>query len=113
MDVADSEALLDEAVAATDTHELELLSSGLQQKDLIPTTRYLATLRVLRDLVSQGWKVRFDDEGLILASPDSVSLQEDEPERKKRWDVPFPLLARHNLLNPQRRGLSPLWSAVE
>jgi uncharacterized radical SAM superfamily protein len=77
MDAADAEALLEEAIAATDKYESTLLSSGLKQDDLIPTTRYLATLRVLRDLVSQGWNLRFDDEGLVLDSPDSVSSQED------------------------------------
>ena len=75
--------MLEEAIAETDDYESELLFSGLKQDDLIPTTRYLATLRVLRDLVSQGWNLRFDDEGLVLDSPDSVSSQEDEPERKK------------------------------
>jgi hypothetical protein len=79
----DAATLLKEAIAATSNYESELLSSGLEQDDLVPTTRYLAALRVLRDLVSQGWNLRFDDEGLVLDSPDSVSSQEDEPERKK------------------------------
>jgi len=61
----------------------DLLASGLDPTDLLPTRGYLATLHVLRDLVTQGWRVRGDDEGMILDSPAQASLRSADPEQRK------------------------------
>ena len=51
--------------------------------DLAPTVRYGATLRVLRDLLSQGWTIREDDEGIILDAPGRAAVRLDDPEAAK------------------------------
>ena len=61
--------LLVEAIAEADERHSRLLSIGLRSSDLIPILKYAAVLRVLRDLLCQGWTVRLDDEGVILDLP--------------------------------------------
>ena len=51
--------------------------------DLAPTVRYGATLRVLRDLLNQGWTIREDDEGIILDAPGRAAVRIDDPEAAK------------------------------
>jgi hypothetical protein len=75
-------AVLDSAIEAVDERQSELLSFGLNGMDLAPTVRYGATLRVLRDLISQGWTIREDDEGTILDAP-GRSARLDDPEAAK------------------------------
>lgn len=45
--------------------------------------RYEATLRVLRDLLSQGWTIREDDEGIILDAPGRSAVRLEDPEAAK------------------------------
>src|SRR5262245_23247236 len=65
--------VLAESVAAVDDRLASLRSLGLSLGDLIPTIRYAATLRTLRDLLIQGWKLREDDEGILLDAPGRAS----------------------------------------
>ena len=51
--------------------------------DLGPTVHYGATLRVLRDLLDQGWTIREDDEGIILDAPGRGAVRLDDPEAAK------------------------------
>ncbi len=76
-------AILDSAIGAVDERHSELLSFGLTGIDLAPTVRYSATLRVLRDLISQGWTLREDDEGTILDAPGRSAIRLDDPEAAK------------------------------
>jgi hypothetical protein len=79
----DAHELLSAAIEAADQHLTDLLSAGLTLADLAPTTRYATTLRVLRDLLLQGWRVSDDDEGVILHAPDRPAVSIDDPERAK------------------------------
>lgn len=76
-------ALLNQAIATLDGRQDSLRSLGLSGPDLTPTARYGATLRVLRDLLSQGWTVREDDEGTILDAPGRPAVRLDDPEAAK------------------------------
>ena len=83
MPSAEAEATIDAAIASLDERQGELLSFGLSGMDLAPTIRYGATLRVLRDLLSQGWTIREDDEGVILDAPDRSGVRLEDPEAGK------------------------------
>lgn len=74
---------LDSAIQALDNAQAEFRVVGLAGSDLEPTIRYAATLRVLRDLVNQGWTIRVDDEGVILDAPGREAVRLDDPELAK------------------------------
>lgn len=79
----DAEWALENEINAISGYQSKLISAGLAPTDVLPTVQYLTTLRVLRDLVTQGWGVRSDSEGTILDSPDGLLPQDDDAERKK------------------------------
>jgi hypothetical protein len=83
MPSAEAEATIDAAITTLDERQGELLSFGLSGMDLAPTVRYAATLRVLRDLLSQGWTIRADDEGIILDAPGRSGVRLEDPEAGK------------------------------
>jgi hypothetical protein len=83
MSPTEAGAILDSAVANVDERQSGLLSFGLSGMELAPTVRYGATLRVLRDLLSQGWTIREDDEGIILDAPGRSAVRLDDPEAGK------------------------------
>ena len=64
-------SFLAKSIAATDQREGGRFQTGGAQFERHSSDdfRYAATLRLLRDLVVQGWTVREDDEGIILDSP--------------------------------------------
>ena len=78
----EARVVLDSAIENLDERERALQRCGLRGMDLTPTVRYAATLRVLRDLVGQGWTVREDDEGIILDAPGRAALRIDESIRR-------------------------------
>ncbi len=84
MGTVESYAILDGAITNLDERQRTLESYGLSAPDLAPTIRYGATLRVLRDLVSQGWTIREDDEGVILDAPGRAAIRLDDPETAKQ-----------------------------
>lgn len=79
----EARAVLDSAIASIDERQAALRLMGLTGIDVAPTVRYGATLRVLRDLVSQGWTIREDDEGIILDAPGRAAVRLDDPEAAK------------------------------
>src|SRR6266571_4300163 len=83
MPAAEARAVLDLAIQKLDERLEALQTFGLSGMDLTPTVRYGATVRVLRDLVSQGWTVREDDEGVILDAPGRAAVRLDDPEAAK------------------------------
>ncbi len=83
MSAGDAADVLGSAIGDLDAHEQTLHAFGLTGTDLDPTVRYAATLRVLRDLVSQGWTIREDDEGIILDAPGRGALRLADPEAAK------------------------------
>src|SRR5580765_1673992 len=66
MQEVEAGTILDVAISKLDERQGALQTFGLSGIDLSPTVRYGATLRVLRDLLNQGWTTREDDEGIIL-----------------------------------------------
>ena len=83
MRAAEARAVLDSAIKKIDERESALRTFGLSGIDMAPTVRYGATLRVLRDLVGQGWTIREDDEGIILDAPGRAAVRLDDPEAAK------------------------------
>jgi hypothetical protein len=83
MPTADAGTILDSAIVTLDERQSALQAFGLSGMDLAPTVRYGATLRVLRDLLSQGWTIREDDEGIILDAPGRAAVRIDDPEAAK------------------------------
>ena len=93
---------------------------GLSSSDLAPTVRFSATLRVLRDLVFQGWTLREDDEGLILDSPGWETVRIDDPEpEKEQLRRSFAFVREAQLHQPatlefitsiERRGVASLFA---
>lgn len=75
--------ILDSAITTLDERQGALQTFGLSGMDLAPTVRYGATLRVLRDLLNQGWTIREDDEGIILDAPGRAAVRIDDPEAAK------------------------------
>jgi hypothetical protein len=83
MGSADASSILATAIAKVEERQEALQTFGLSGFDLAPTVRYGATLRVLRDLLSQGWTIREDDEGIILDAPGRAVVRLDDPEAGK------------------------------
>ena len=83
MRAAEAGTILDSAIATLDERQSALQTFGLTGMDLAPTVRYGATLRVLRDLLNQGWTIREDDEGIILDAPGRAAVRLDDPEAAK------------------------------
>lgn len=80
---AEARKVLESAIQSLDDRQTELRSLGLTGVDLAPTIRYAATLRVLRDLITQGWRIRGDDEGVILDAPGRAAVHMEDPEFAK------------------------------
>jgi hypothetical protein len=120
IELKEAEVLLKDAIDATQAREGTLRSLGLTSSDLTPTLRYLATLCVLRDLVIQGWTVGIDDEGVILNSPDQVSVWTKDPEQVKKTLRRSFFFAReaqlgepatsHFVKSMERRGIGALFA---
>ena len=83
MPSAEARHVLEAAIAELDVRQSALQEFGLSGMDLAPTVRYGATLRVLRDLIDQGWTIREDDEGVILDAPGRAAVRLDDPEAAK------------------------------
>ena len=83
MHAVEAGAILDAAISALDERQSALQTFGLSRMDLGPTVHYGATLRVLRDLLDQGWTIREDDEGIILDAPGRGAVRLDDPEAAK------------------------------
>src|SRR5437868_208475 len=83
MRAVEADAILNSAITALDDRQSALQSFGLSGIDLAPTVRYGATLRVLRDLLNQGWMIREDDEGIILDAPGRAAVRLNDPEAAK------------------------------
>src|SRR5262245_32063713 len=58
---ATPEAEVARAIIDADEHRRALLASGVSEKALSPNVRYSTALRLLRDLVAQGWTLHVDD----------------------------------------------------
>lgn len=67
--------------------------------DLQPTVFYLATLRLLRDLVLQGWTAGSDDDGIYVLPPQFRLGTDDAEERKSELRDSFRFVVADQLLS--------------
>jgi hypothetical protein len=84
MPAVEARIVLLDAIEELEERHFSLRALGLSSIDLALTVRYGATLRVLRDLISQGWTIREDDEGVILDAPGRAAVRVDDPEAAKQ-----------------------------
>ncbi|MFL5958654.1 MAG: Druantia anti-phage system protein DruA [Gaiellaceae bacterium] len=74
---------LSAAIDVVETSRIELVELGLPPGRLQPTIAYSVTLRLLRDLLGQGWELAVDDEGLLLHPPLGLVTAADDPAAAK------------------------------
>ena len=109
---------LQRAIGVAEAKRASLLSAGVPAVDLRPTVAYLAALRVLRDLLDQGWTLDRDRDGVLLAPPLAAASAADDPAAAKgalRASFSFartaqletPSIARF-VRDMERRGVSRL-----
>lgn len=108
------------AIAQADAYASDLGGLGLSASDLVPTLRYAAALRLLRDLLQQGWRVAIDGEGVGLDPPDVWAAAGDDPAAVKgRLRRSFDFARARQLSDPrttrfildlERRGVARLLS---
>ena len=88
--------------ASIDTAEvrrLQLGGLGVQDDDLQPTVFYLATLRLLRDLLLQGWTAAADDDGIFILPPVVAAAGEDPSDTKSSLRDSFKFVLADQLLS--------------
>lgn len=76
-------ARLRDAIDVVESRRIELIGLGVAIADLQPTVAYLAALHVLRDLLTQGWCIDLDDEGIFLTPPPTTVGATDDPAAAK------------------------------
>lgn len=101
-------------IARAESLRTDLANLGLAGAELVPTLSYLAALRVLRDLLLQGWALGVDEEGVYLVPPLVSALQLDPDELKAALRESFAFTRQAQLSNPataqfirdmERRGI--------
>jgi hypothetical protein len=83
LDVGSQVVAIGAEIAGAERRRAELKDLGVVESRLMPSVKYLAALRLLRDLVEQGWRLRLDDEGIYLTGPDTVPSGADDPTETK------------------------------
>jgi hypothetical protein len=73
---------------------------GVGEDDMQPTVNYLATLRLLRDLILQGWTPGSDDDGIYILPPMVTAGGEDPSEAKSDLRKSFQFAVADQLLSP-------------
>jgi Domain of unknown function (DUF4338) len=102
-----------------ETRKVQLQGMAVGDERLQPTVVYLATLRVLRDLVSQGWMPGCDDNGIYILPPDLSADSDDPSEIKSEVRDSFRFALADQLLSPsvasfirrmERNGIGQLFA---
>lgn len=75
--------LMGYAIGVAEARRVTLSSAGVPAADLRPTAAYVAALKVLRDLVAQGWTIVRDNDGMLLAPPVAALGAADDPSVAK------------------------------
>ena len=81
--IDDQRAKLAHAIDTVESRRIELMGLGVAISDLQPTVRYLAALHLLRDLLTQGWTLEVDHEGILLTPPMATVSASDDPAGAK------------------------------
>jgi hypothetical protein len=77
------EQLIGYAISVVQGRRATLTSAGLTGDELRPTVAYLASLKLLRDLVAQGWSLDRDGDGVLLGPPSAALGAADDPSAAK------------------------------
>ena len=88
--------------ASIDTAEvmrLQLAQLGVGADNLQPTVYFLATLRLLRDLLLQGWTAGADDDGIFILPPMVTAAGEDPSDTKAELRDSFKFALADQLLS--------------
>ena len=102
-----------------EARKVQLQGMAVDDERLQPTVVYLATLRVLRDLISQGWMPGCDDNGIYILPPDLSADSDDPSEIKSEVRNSFRFAVADQLLSPsvasfirrmERNGIGQLFA---
>ena len=111
--------LVRRAIDTAEARRVQLRQLGVGRDDLQPTVNYLATLRVLRDLILQGWMPGSDDDGIYILPPTLTAAGEDPSEAKSDLRNSFRFAVADQLLSPsvaafiakmERNGVAALFA---
>jgi hypothetical protein len=83
-----------------EARKVQLKDLAVDDEGIQPTVVYLATLRVLRDLISQGWTPGSDDGGIFILPPDLSADGDDPSEIKTEVRNSFRFAIADQLLSP-------------
>jgi Domain of unknown function (DUF4338) len=104
-----------DSIDTAETHRLQLAELGRRTDDLRPTVYYVATLRLLRDLLLQGWSAAADDDGIYILPPVVSASGEDPSDTKSELRDSFKFALADQLLSSsvtsfivemERRGIA-------
>lgn len=109
---------LNRAIEETNARQELLSGEGIASEILLPTAAYGACLRLLRDLIQQGWSAGVDDEGVYLLPPEAVARGNDPAHTKSAVRRSFSFARQAQLADPatarfiremERRGIGRLF----
>jgi hypothetical protein len=89
-----------QSIDTAEAWRVQLRQLGVGDDDLQPTVFYLATLRLLRDLLLQGWTAGCDDDGIYVLPPHFRLGGEDAEEQKSDLRDSFKFVVADQLLSP-------------
>lgn len=107
------------SIDLAEARKLQLQWMAVDDIGLQSTVVYLATLRVLRDLISQGWTPGCDDSGIYILPPDMTGGGSDPSEIKSEVRNSFRFAIADQLLSPsvasfiermERKGVGQLFA---
>ena len=87
------------SIDTAEAHRLQLGAFGIAADDLQPTVYYLSTLRLLRDLLLQGWAAGADDDGIYILPPQVAVAGEDPSGAKSDLRDSFKFVLADQLLS--------------
>lgn len=88
------------AIDAAEARRVQLRQFGVDDDDMQPTVYYIATLRLLRDLILQGWVPGSDDDGIYILPPILTAGGEDPSGAKSDLRNSFRFAVADQLLSP-------------
>lgn len=107
------------SIDTAEAHRVQLGGFGVAPDDLQPTIYYLATLRLLRDLLLQGWIAGADDDGIFILPPLVTAAGDDPSDTKSELRDSFKFVLADQLLSDsvtsfiarmEKRGISTLFA---
>ncbi len=87
------------SIDTAEVRRVQLGELGVDADDLQPTVFYLATLRLLRDLLLQGWTAGADDDGIFILPPLLNAVGDDPSDSKSELRDSFKFALADQLLS--------------